>query len=152
MDRLTEARRSWNMSRIKSRNTGPEKIVRSVLHGMGYRFRLNYKGLPCSPDIVLPRLKTVILVHGCFWHRHAGCKLAYTPKTRVEFWQKKFEENMARDIKNEQSLAAAGWKVLTVWQCQTKDRSYLESLLSYELAGKQMNQLREEASQYDTFS
>jgi DNA mismatch endonuclease (patch repair protein) len=116
---------------------------------MGYRFRLNYKGLPCKPDIVLPRLKTVIMVHGCFWHRHKDCKLAYTPKSRIEFWLSKFQENIKRDIRNEKSLLAAGWKVLTIWQCQTKDRNYIESLLSFELAGIKMNKIREEASCYD---
>lgn len=150
MDRLTKAHRSWNMSQIKSRDTGPEKIVRSLLHRLGYCFRLNYKGLSCKPDIVLPRFHIVVFVHGCFWHRHINCKLAYTPKSRVDFWQKKFQENMARDKKAEQSLVTAGWKVITVWQCQTKDLNYLAGLLSYELAGKQMNQLREEASKYDT--
>lgn len=151
MDRISKGHRSWNMSRIRSRDTGPEKIVRSVLHKMGYRFRLNYKGLPCNPDIVLPKLKTVIMVHGCFWHRHSGCKLAYTPKTRVDFWQKKFQENKARDIKSEQALTEIGWRVVTVWQCQTVDRSFLESFLSYELAGKHMDGLREEASKLETF-
>jgi DNA mismatch endonuclease (patch repair protein) len=85
------------MSRIKDRNTKPEIIVRKALHRLGYRFRLHRKDLPGRPDIVLPKYKTVIFVHGCYWHRHKGCKYAYTPKSRVEFWERKFKENSERD-------------------------------------------------------
>ncbi|MEE1573813.1 MAG: DNA mismatch endonuclease Vsr, partial [Candidatus Neomarinimicrobiota bacterium] len=97
MDRLTKEKRSWNMSRIKGKDTKPEIIVRSILHKAGFRFRLNRKDLPGKPDIVLPKYKSVILVHGCFWHRHPRCKYACTPKSRVKFWQKKFSENIERD-------------------------------------------------------
>ena len=94
VDNLTQEKRSWNMSRIKDKNTKPELVVRSILHRMGYRFRLHRKDLPGKPDIVLPKYKTVIFVHGCFWHRHKGCKYAYQPKSRVDFWQKKFKGNI----------------------------------------------------------
>ena len=90
MDQLTAEHRSWNMSRIRSKDTAPERIVRSLLHRMGYRFRLHRQGLPGRPDIVLPGRRTVVMVHGCYWHRHLGCRLAYTPKSNQEFWETKF--------------------------------------------------------------
>ncbi len=102
--------RSRNMSAIKSKNTKPEIKVRKVLHSMGYRFRLHRKDLPGSPDIILPKYKTVIFVHGCFWHRHENCKYASTPKTRQEFWEAKFQENINRDKLNQENLSSNGWK------------------------------------------
>jgi DNA mismatch endonuclease (patch repair protein) len=120
------------MSRIGSSNTAPERVVRSVLHSLGYRFRLHKKSLPGKPDIVLAKHKTVIFVHGCFWHRHQGCKFCYTPKTRVEFWNHKFEGNTARDQKQRQLLEQMGWRVLTVWECETRNLQILaESLDKY---------------------
>ena len=113
-------RRSRNMSAIKSKNTKPEIKVRKVLHSMGYRFRLHSKDLPGSPDIVLPKFKTVIFVHGCFWHRHENCKYASTPKTRQEFWNKKFKENINRDNLNQANLSLKGWKIIIIWECQLK--------------------------------
>ena len=104
MDRISKEHRSWNMSRIKGKNTKPEIIVRKMLHRMGYRFRIHRKDLPGRPDIVLPKHKTVIFVHGCFWHRHKDCKYAYNPKSRVEFWQKKFRDNVNRFKTVEKSL------------------------------------------------
>lgn len=124
-DRISEEHRSWNMSRIKGSNTKPERIVRSILHQMGYRFRLNKKGLPGKPDIVLSKYKTAIFVHGCFWHRHEGCKYAYTPKSRVDFWEKKFAENIKRDKRIKPVLLEMGWKVLIIWECQTKNENKL---------------------------
>ena len=112
--------RSRNMSAIKSKNTKPEIKVRKVLHSMGYRFRLHSKDLPGSPDIVLPKYKTVIFVHGCFWHRHENCKYATTPKTRKEFWEKKFRENINRDNLNQANLSLKGWKIIIIWECQLK--------------------------------
>lgn len=109
------------MSRIKCRDTKPEMVARSMLHRMGYRFRLHVKTLPGKPDIVLPKYKTVIFVHGCFWHRHKGCKYAYTPKSRVEFWRAKFEANVANDHRVRAALRRAGWRTLTVWECETCD-------------------------------
>ena len=112
--------RSRNMSAIKSKNTKPEIAVRKLLHSMGYRFRLHRKDLPGSPDIVLPKYKTVIFVHGCFWHRHENCKYASTPKTRKEFWEKKFRENINRDNLNQANLSLKGWKIIITWECQLK--------------------------------
>ncbi len=117
--------RSRNMSAIKSKNTKPEIAVRKLLHSMGYRFRLHRKDLPGSPDIVLPKYKTVIFVHGCFWHRHQNCKYASNPKTRREFWEKKFKENIERDKKNQEKLKNLGWKTKIVWECEIKKQDKL---------------------------
>lgn len=117
-DSLTKERRSWNMSRIRAENTRPEVLVRSILHRMGYRFRLHVRNLPGRPDIVLPKFKTVLFVHGCFWHRHQGCKYAYNPKSRVDFWQTKFHQNVERDREVEKQLKELNWKVRVVWECE----------------------------------
>src|SRR5579871_5449972 len=114
MDRLSSKHRSWNMSRIKSRDTAPELSVRSILHRLGYRFRKSSgTRLPGKPDIVLPKHRTVVFVHGCFWHRHKRCSLAYTPKSRVKFWQSKFGANVIRDRKVGRQLRQAGWAIVT---------------------------------------
>ena len=118
MDKITPERRSWNMSRIRSANTKPEMLVRSYLHRNGFRFRLHVKNLPGHPDIVLPKYKTVIDVRGCYWHRHKGCKKTTTPSTNVEFWQKKFAENIARDQRTETELRKLGWRVIVIWDCE----------------------------------
>ena len=115
------------MSRIRSRDTAPELVVRRIAHGLGYRFRLHRRDLPGSPDIVFPRYRAVILVHGCFWHRHPGCKYASTPKTRTQFWETKFEKNVIRDGRAEAALRKMGWRVLVVWECETKDGEALAS-------------------------
>lgn len=125
-DHLSPSHRSWNMSRIHSKNTKPEKIVRSMLFSMGFRFRINRKDLPGKPDIVLPRYKTVIFVHGCFWHRHEGCNRATMPKSNTDFWEKKFCANVERDQRVKYELAALGWKVITVWECELKDLEILK--------------------------
>lgn len=117
------------MSRIKGANTKPEVRVRSVLHRMGYRFRLHRKDLPGKPDIVLPKYETVIFVHGCFWHRHPDCRFAYTPRSRVAFWKKKFQRNVERHEEVEQELKELGWRVIVVWECETKDQEQLWQLL-----------------------
>jgi DNA mismatch endonuclease, patch repair protein len=106
------------MSRIRSKDTVPEKTVRSVLHKMGFRFRLHRKDLPGRPDIVLPKHRLAIFVHGCFWHRHPNCKYAYTPKSRLSFWRRKFAENRARDRRNAVAVRHAGWRVLILWECE----------------------------------
>lgn len=121
------------MSRIKSRDTKPELIVRSVLHKAGYRFRLHSKILPGNPDIVLPKYKTVIFVHGCFWHRHENCKFAYMPKTRVDFWQSKFLKNIERDAQAIKNLEESGWKVVVIWECQTKNIDKLRTYICSSL-------------------
>jgi DNA mismatch endonuclease (patch repair protein) len=120
VDLLTAERRSWNMSRIRGRNTGPELRLRSLLHCAGFRFRLHAKHLPGRPDVVLPKYRTAIFVHGCFWHRHPGCRNATMPSTRREFWQKKFEGTVGRDIRNQAMLEAAGWTVVIIWECELK--------------------------------
>ena len=123
MHKVSE-QRSRNMSAIKSKNTKPEIAVRKLLHSMGYRFRLHRKDLPGSPDIVLPKYKTVIFVHGCFWHRHENCKYASTPKTRQEFWEAKFRENINRDKLNQENLSSKGWKIIVVWECEINDKDF----------------------------
>ena len=121
--------RSKNMAAIKSKNTNPQIKVRKLLHSLGYRFRLHKKELPGSPDIVLKKYKTVIFVHGCFWHRHKECKYATNPKTREEFWNKKFLSNIERDIKVRERIKAAGWKSIVVWECELKDIQKLKKRL-----------------------
>lgn len=108
------------MSRIRGKNTKPELAVRSMLHRMGYRFRIANKTLPGRPDIVLPKYRAVIFVHGCFWHRHQGCKYAYTPKSRLDFWEQKFEGNVMRDKNNLSLLRKAGWLPIVIWECEIK--------------------------------
>lgn len=121
MDRLTKQHRSWNMSRIRGRDTSPELAVRTLLHRLGFRFRLHRRSLPGRPDIVLPRFRTVVFVHGCFWHRHKNCQFAYIPKSRRDFWSAKFRDNLRRDAEVTQELAIAGWHVLVVWECELRD-------------------------------
>lgn len=133
-DTIARERRSWNMSRIKGRNTGPELRLRSLLHRAGFRFRLHAKELPGRPDIVLPKYRVAIFVHGCFWHRHQGCRNATTPSTRLQFWQSKFDSNVSRDERNRTDLRAAGWTVLTVWECELKsDASGVVERLSRDM-------------------
>jgi DNA mismatch endonuclease (patch repair protein) len=119
-DTITAVHRSWNMSRIRGRDTGPEITLRSLLHRAGYRFRLHDRKLPGRPDIVLAKYRTAILVHGCFWHRHDGCSNTTTPSTRRDFWQAKFDGNVARDRGNEERLIDFGWRVIVVWECELK--------------------------------
>lgn len=130
MDTLTSERRSWNMSKIKGTHTGPERKVRSFLHRMGYRFSLHRKDLPGRPDIVLVKHKTAIFVHGCFWHRHKGCKDATMPKTRLHFWQSKLEGNAARDKIKQKALRYLGWRVIVVWECETESPVKLASRIT----------------------
>lgn len=131
------AMRSRNMSAIRGQDTKPELTVRKMLHQLGYRFRLHRRDLPGTPDIVLPKYRTVIFVHGCFWHRHPGCRFTTYPKTHREFWDKKFSQNIARDKKTEIELINATWHVLVIWECQTKDSSYLEAMLMESLVRKE---------------
>jgi len=117
-DTVSKGRRSWNMSRIKSGDTKPELFVRSLLHRHGFRFRLHVKNLPGKPDIVLPKYHAVIFVHGCFWHRHPGCKNASTPKQNAVFWQEKFRTNVARDKQVLAQLRELGWHTHVIWECE----------------------------------
>ena len=131
MDRLTPERRSWNMSRITGRDTAPEQALRRILHGIGFRFRLKTGAkIFGKPDVVLPKYRTVVFMHGCFWHRHRGCKHCYTPKTRADFWQRKFESNKKRDRKVIRALRHEGWRVLIVWECQLRNILALEKRFS----------------------
>ncbi|WP_083245284.1 very short patch repair endonuclease [Paraburkholderia nodosa] len=123
MDHVTPERRSWLMSRISSRNTKPELAVRRLLHGLGYRFRIHYGGLPGKPDIVFTRRKKAIFVHGCFWHGHVGCRYAKLPATRADFWTEKMRRNRERDIRTNDALVELGWGVMIVWQCELKEKS-----------------------------
>lgn len=131
-DRITPEKRSWNMSRIKGKDTKIEVEVRSWLFSRGFRFRKNDKRYPGKPDIVLPKYKTVIFINGCFWHRHAGCKYATTPKTRTEFWLEKFERNIRNDEIHRQQLEDMGWKVITIWECQLKKTEFGETMDAIE--------------------
>lgn len=117
------------MSRVKSKNTKPELMIRSILHKEGYRFRVHRKDLPGKPDIVLPRYKTVIFVHGCFWHQHEGCPDSKRPSTNIEFWNSKLNENIARDKKNKIKLRELGWEVFVIWECEIKDIENLKKKL-----------------------
>ncbi|MCY2963376.1 MAG: DNA mismatch endonuclease Vsr [Planctomycetota bacterium] len=119
-DRISVEHRSWNMSRIRGANTKPELAVRSLLHQLGFRFRVHRRDLPGTPDIVLPRFQTVILVHGCFWHRHQRCQFAYRPKSKVIFWEEKFQRTVERDREVRTALRKLGWKVLVVWECELR--------------------------------
>lgn len=120
MDIWNKEKRSECMSRIRSKNTKPELALRKALFARGFRYRVNDKKLPGKPDIVLPKYKTVIFIHGCFWHGHAGCKYAYTPKTNTKFWIDKIISNAERDKVNAERLTVWGWNVLTVWECEIR--------------------------------
>ena len=117
------------MSRIRSRDTKPELRVRSLVHRLGYRFRLQAKQLTGKPDLVLPRYRTAVFVHGCFWHRHPGCRFAYHPRSRVEFWQTKFARNVERDEEVRTALEAEGWQVVVIWECETTTEDQLREVL-----------------------
>ncbi|WP_069863188.1 very short patch repair endonuclease [Pseudomonas citronellolis] len=130
MDRLTSEHRSWLMSRVGSKDTKPELVVRRLVFAMGYRYRLHLKHLPGSPDLVFPGRKKVIFVNGCFWHGHYGCRYGRLPKSRVEFWQAKIDRNRERDRQSTASLEADGWRVLTVWQCELKNIEMLATRLN----------------------
>ena len=121
MDIVSQTRRSEIMARIQGRDTVPEMMVRRTAHRLGFRFRLYRKDLPGRPDLVFPRYRAVVFVHGCFWHRHDGCRFAYTPRSRVRFWTEKFRQNVARDRRTEDALRSLGWQVLVIWECETRD-------------------------------
>lgn len=133
IDILTKEKRSWNMSQIKGKDTKPEILLRSIIHRSGLRFRLHDNKLPGKPDIVLPRYKTAIFVNGCFWHRHEGCKYAYMPKSRMEFWESKFARTVQRDAEKSRELMELGWHVFTAWECEVNNDSddLLERLLIF---------------------
>lgn len=121
MDSVTKTKRSEIMSKVRHKDTRPEMVVRRLVHGLGFRYRLHRSDLPGKPDLVFSKKRKIIFVHGCFWHRHEGCKLARMPKSRIDFWQRKLTRNKERDEENILKLQAAGWDVLVVWECETKD-------------------------------
>ena len=129
-DRISPTKRSKIMRAIKSKNTSPEKRVRSVAHRLGLRFRLHRSDLPGSPDLLFPRRKTALFVHGCFWHRHENCPVATTPKTNTDYWSRKFKRNLERDRESRRKLEEAGWKVLVIWECETKNHESIEAFFT----------------------
>ncbi len=124
----SKAVRSYNMSRIRGKDTKPEILVRKYLHAYGYRYRLHVKDLPGKPDIVLPRYKTVIQINGCFWHGHDGCRYFVIPKTRTEWWLNKINANKTNDSKATEALQDAGWQLITLWECELKPMKLEETL------------------------
>lgn len=129
-DIVDAATRSRMMSGIRGKNTAPEMAVRRFLHALGIRYRLHVNNLPGKPDIVLPKYRTVIFVHGCFWHQHPGCRNAVIPKSNVSFWEDKLRSNTARDARHQAALADAGWRAIVIWECQSTDVSHLSKLVS----------------------
>ena len=139
-DVVTPEQRSRNMSKIKGKNTKPEMIVRSACHELGLRYRLHRKDLPGTPDLVFPKYRLCLFVHGCFWHRHPGCKYAYTPKSRLDFWLPKLAKNVERDINAQRALEVSGWRVSIIWECQTKNtdtlRTEIQKMINPEVGGQ----------------
>lgn len=129
-DVFTPEKRRWIMARVTSSDTKPELVVRSLVHRLGFRFRLHAADLPGKPDLVLPRHGKVIFVHGCFWHQHANCERAQRPTSNVLFWNKKLDGNTSRDRRNLAKLRRLGWKALVIWECQTTSASRLERILT----------------------
>lgn len=120
-DIVSPERRSAMMARIGSKDTQPELRVRRMAHALGFRFRLHRRDLPGTPDLVFPKFRVALFVHGCYWHRHEGCSKAYTPKSRVDFWQEKFAANVERDARAGEKLRAMGWTPVVIWECETTD-------------------------------
>lgn len=127
MDTLSPQERSERMSRVKGKDTKPEMAVRSLVHRLGFRYRLHTQGLPGKPDLVFAGRRCVIFVHGCFWHRHSNCPLSRMPKSRVDFWQPKLEENRRRDSRNQRELRKDGWRLMIIWECQLGEPARLEN-------------------------
>ncbi|WP_201193319.1 very short patch repair endonuclease [Pseudomonas fluorescens] len=142
MDVVDKVTRSRMMAGIRGKNTQPELKVRRFLHAHGYRFRLHRKDLPGNPDIVLPKLMTCIFVHGCFWHRHPGCRYSTFPSTRTEFWGEKFQKNVERDARQQTTLRAMGWIVLIVWECELKAEEPILSKILTSLAAIKENKYK----------
>lgn len=139
VDVVDKATRSRMMSGIQGKNTKPELLVRKYLHSRGLRFRLHAKELPGKPDLVFPKYKAVVFVHGCFWHQHPRCKFAVEPASNVEFWKQKLGANRERDQRNKRMLKALGWRVLTVWECQLDDRHLSGLVGKIKAKDKEMN-------------
>jgi DNA mismatch endonuclease (patch repair protein) len=150
MDIVDAERRSRMMAGIGPRHTQPELRVRRVAHRLGLRFRLHKKELPGCPDLVFSRFRTVVFVHGCFWHRHSGCRKCYTPKTRVPFWSSKFAGNVARDARDTALLRGAGWRVITIWECETENPRTIQRRLNVLVRRKRLAGAEEERSRTQT--
>lgn len=143
-DVVDKATRSRMMSGIKGKNTKPEMVVRQGLHRAGFRFRLHAPGLPGKPDLILPKWRAAIFVHGCFWHRHPGCRFTTTPATRPEFWAEKFRHNVLRDQRNQAALRNQGWRVATVWECDLRQGSEaIEKLVAWLREGSPTDRFNE---------
>ena len=142
MDIVDKARRSAMMAGIRGKDTKPEMRVRQAAHALGFRFRLHRRDLPGSPDLVFPSLRKVIFVHGCYWHRHAGCRYATTPKSNADFWQEKFVKNQDRDRRALTDLVAAGWDPLVIWECETSDAKVLSARIASHLGPREENDLQ----------
>lgn len=127
-DKLTPEKRSWNMSRIKGKDTSIEIKVRKYLFSLGYRFRKNDRRLPGTPDIVLPKYRSVIFINGCFWHRHIGCAKTTTPKSNLDFWERKFDRTIANDRQNYAALEKQGWNVIVLWECELKKEKFATTM------------------------
>lgn len=135
MDTVSSAQRSRNMASVRTRNTGPELVVRRILHAEGFRFRLHRHDLPGKPDIILPKHRAIVLVHGCFWHAH-NCQRGKIPSSNTEFWTRKRLSNIERDQRQQQQLQSLGWRVIVVWECETKNRDELRRRLRQFLQRK----------------
>lgn len=136
VDTISKQHRSWNMSRIRSKNTRPELKVRSAIHREGYRYSLHNRKLPGKPDLVLKKYKAVVFIHGCFWHHHKGCKRANLPKSNRQYWLPKIDRNVGRDKENRKTLKKMGWKVIIIWECQTKNLEKMLEIFRNELKNK----------------
>lgn len=139
-DVFSKEKRSFIMSRVSGKDTGPEMVVRRMLHMMGFRYRLHAKDLPGKPDVVLPRHRKVVFVHGCFWHGHRNCKRSKRPSSNEKFWNEKIEKNIKRDETAKRKLKKVGWDVLVVWECQTKNKENLKEILLKLLNGGRENE------------
>lgn len=129
MDTLSSQERSERMSRVRNKDSAPELKLRRLVHGLGFRYRLHVKELPGQPDLVFPARRSVIFMHGCFWHRHEGCKLARLPKSKLDFWGVKLEANRQRDITHQERLRELGWRVLVVWECELNDVGHVSEIV-----------------------
>jgi len=135
MDTLTPAERSERMSRVRAKDTAPEMVVRRLVHGMGFRYRLHVRELPGNPDMVFASRGKILFMHGCFWHRHSGCRNARWPKSNLEFWQRKLNGNRARDLANRRRLRNLGWEILVIWECQLKNPQKIAEKINVFLTG-----------------
>lgn len=141
-DNLTKEQRKKAMSSVRQQDTKPEKLVRSILHKLGFRFRKNVSSLAGKPDIVLPKYKTIIFVHGCFWHQHKNCRKAVRPISNIEFWNNKLDKNVKRDKQTEAELKSLGWKVVIIWTCEMKNKELLIEKLKNFLIAEQPSKLK----------